>query len=346
MIPKKKQPLQQPTRMAKPTVVLWPYVFTCRSDWDVRMQWVANSLRSLDYDVYRHHKMSCCKDYPVYQGQDTCDIVIYNHADVSLIDLPQSIRAERTWFFKTTVPDRHQTTLDDLGYGSYSSITYEKPDYENATDEEVQKFFDTRVKKWLDDNACKWGNNHFSIQPELDKEDYYLVLGQCGHDEVVNHQDFGSYFPTLIGIIKELNRVGDRSIVVKLHPKMKEKDNPLEIADKIRKINPDITVYRDYSAIHPLLEKAYCVITGNSGAGFEAMMHHKPIISFAYPEYHWATYDLRKRCDLRRAIQVDNWFDRGKSDRFLHWYMDKYCFFDEPSALRRVKELLTRDGYC
>ncbi len=32
-------------------------------------------------------------------------------------------------------------------------------------------------------------------------------------------------------------------------------------------------------------------------------MHSKPMISFCFPEYHWVTYDLRKICDINKAIE-------------------------------------------
>ena len=40
------------------------------------------------------------------------------------------------------------------------------------------------------------------------------------------------------------------------------------------------------------------------------------------------------------AIDTEEWFDVQKSDNFLYWYMDEYCFYDYNSALRRIKFLL------
>ena len=84
------------------------------------------------------------------------------------------------------------------------------------------------------------------------------------------------------------------------------------------------------------------MLVGNSGAGFEAMMHDKPIISFCFPEYHWVTYDLRKICDLHAAIGLD-WFNKASQRRFLYWYMEKYCFYDYNSAKRRIDDLLEEE---
>jgi hypothetical protein len=83
------------------------------------------------------------------------------------------------------------------------------------------------------------------------------------------------------------------------------------------------------------------VLVGNSGSGFEAMMHGKPIISFCKPEYHWITYDLRKACELPGALDTDSWFRREESDTFLYWYMEEHCVHDEKSAFNRVDELIS-----
>lgn len=336
------------------TAVFWPFVYenhlgNASWSWAIRFQWLAKALQEEGFSIVQHPKFLCDIDGAIeYKGEEKCDLVVYNHCDVTQIK-GDVIKADRTWIFKPTVPDDFQTTLDELGYGSYSSITYKKPDFENVSEEEVKNFFDTRVKSWVENNTSKWGNDHFKQIDSLElSEGYYLVLGQCGGDSVVNHQDFGSYFVKLKKIIDYLIDLNDRHVVVKLHPYMngkdyiegKDEDVITNFIDSYKPLKEKVTLFGDFSSIHSFLPNAYCVVVGNSGSGFEAMMHHKPVISFCYPEYHWVTYDLRKLCDIWRAVKVEDWFDREASDKFLYWYMDKYCFYDEQSARNRVKELL------
>jgi len=338
------------------TVVFWPYVYEdhlqdASWSWATRFNWLSQAFQSEGYEVLQHPKFLCdLKGSKPYDGESDCDIVVYNHCDITQVK-GDVINAGKTFIFKPTVPDGKQTTLDELGYGSYSSITYDKPDFESISDEESGNFFDTRVKEWKDKNTSKWGENHFEPRNNLIKEnDYYLVVGQCGGDSVVNHQDFGSYFDKLKSVVNYLLALKDRHVVVKLHPYMnghsyvkgRDKDYIAEFKHQYESIsgNGDVTIIGDFTSIHSLLPDSYCVVVGNSGAGFEAMMHHKPIISFCFPEYHWVTYDLRKLCDIHRAVKVDEWFDEKLSDKFLCWYMDKYCFYDDQSAKRRIKELI------
>jgi len=344
--------------LKKRNAIFWPFRYAVHKtspelgnlnfSWEPRFRWVAQSLLSEGFNVFRHKDFICdlgdnVKTYePPFK--DYLDLIIYNHADASEIE-GNILDAERTWFFKPTVPDANQTTLDDLGYGSYSSITYEKPNFENSESHKVNCFFDHKVKSWINSNSNKWGNPFSST--EIPHDDFILIIGQCSGDSVLNRQDFGSYLSKLRVIINHLLRSSDKDIVVKLHPHMNgsnwkqgDPDVKQNFQSELSSLSNRLSVYSDKSSIHSFLPKCSAVVVGNSGSGFEAMMHDKPIISFCMPEYHWVTYDLRKVCDIRRALQTQDWFDPEKSRKFLYWYMEEYCFFDQRSSNLRVKQLL------
>ena len=281
------------------------------------------------------------------------DLCIYNCADISETKTTgNEVNCDKKLFLKPTVPDEYQATLDPLGYGSYSSITYEKPNFESVDDDKVSNFYNTKVKSWINNNQSKWGQNHFGVKEHEEEDDYILILGQCGPDSVLIRQDFGSYLFRLANLIKELVKVTDKKIIFKLHPYTNGKLATIHSAGKpimgdeekikaeFELLSPNLKVVTGFRSVHDFLPKANCVITGNSGAGFEAMMYPKPIISFCMPEYHWVTYDLRKPCDLWRALKTDDWFDAELNKKFLYWYMEEYCFFDQKSANKRLELLL------
>ena len=200
-------------------------------------------------------------------------------------------------------------------------------------------------------NDSKFCRNTLEKKGSIRDTDYFLIVGQCFGDTVVSEQDFEfTYYYKLRGICEKLSKISKDKIIVKLHPYMngKEKgefcseDEQLDnkIKYELEKISPSIEVHTGFRSIHDFLPNSKCVIVGNSGAGFEAMMHSKPIISFCQPEYHWITYDLRKICDLHRAIDTESWFDKELSDKFLYWYMKEYCFFNYKSAKDRLDDLL------
>jgi|LULM01.1.fsa_nt_gb hypothetical protein len=339
--------------------LLYPYVFGAwEEDWSRRLKWVCDVLREEGYEIYKTKdfnfltSISCPVDLSYlkeWNGEEH-EIVIYNHADLSEIKTKNLPTAKHTWFFKPTVPDEFTTTLDELGYGSYSSITYKKPPYEEVDPDEVSKFYEETVTGWIRDNDSKWGQNHFKKE-EIPYDDFYLVVGQCGGDSVVNRQDFGGYFEKLELIVLELLSVDpNRKIIVKLHPYTNgPMENPTasaglreHLTQKMEGFSTRVKVYSDFSSIHSFVPKARCIFIGNSGAAFEVMMHDKPIVSFCQPEYHWVTYDLRKTCDIYNAIKLD-WFNADSQRKFLYWYMEKYCFYDYMSTKRRIDDLLEEE---
>ena len=331
--------------------ILWHYRFDdMKASWRTQIKWIVNALHDEGFEVKKTDRFRCYGlDIPIYDHKidRDADLCIYNHTDESYI-IGNVLPAKKNWFFKPTVPDTVHTTLDEMGFGPYSPITYNKPPYENVTQVQVNEFFKGRVKTWVENKLNKWGKMMQVEDVEIPYDDYYLILGQCGGDSVVTHYDFGHYFTKLEQVAKELSRVDDRPIIVKLHPYTDGEDKPkgtykdnkfsLGLKERLEKIK-NVRVYLGKVNIHNFIPKARCVLLANSGAGFEVMMHRKPIISWGFPEYHWVTYDLRHLAELHRAIKLD-WFDADAQDKFMYWYMEKYCFFDQATANRRVKELI------
>jgi hypothetical protein len=324
--------------------VLWGYSYNdMKTNWKKQMVWLAEALRESGCEVVKKD-LKCggldAREYD-HKKDNPCDIAVYNHIDISNLT-GNVVKADHNWFFKPTVPDAVHTTLDSIGYGPYSSISFDKPAFEKVKSKDVKKYFDTKVKGWVDGSVTKWGS--FADETALPYKDYWLVLGQCGGDSVNTRHDFGSYFTKLKQVVDELARIDSRDIVVKLHPYMDGKDaKDTKFSDEFKAdleaISPKVHAYNGKCKIHNFIAGCRAVILGNSGAGFETMMHHKPIIAWGKPEYHWVSYDLRYLADLCRAIKLD-WFDAEKQDKFLYWYTENYCYYDQASCTRRVKELL------
>jgi len=321
--------------------IIWGYKFgDMKVNWANQMRWVIESLQENGFEVKQKDFICEGTNLPPYncKTDNPCDLVVYNHIDISNL-VGNVVKAKRVWFFKPTVPDGIHTTLDELGYGPFSTIGYEKPAFKGV---DMGDFFDTTVKGWIDGKINKFGT--FADYNEFSQKDYWLVLGQCGGDSVNTRHDFGDYFTKLKQVVTELARIDNRKIVIKLHPYTDGENTKTSVfSDKLAKeliaISPKVKVYTGKIGIHDFVKNCRAVILGNSGAGFEAMMHHKPIIAWGKPEYHWTSYDLRHLADLVRAIRLD-WFDVNAQDKFLYWYMEKYCFYDVRTCDRRVKELL------
>lgn len=336
----------------KKTALFWPYKFSSMTDkiWSKAVDRLIWALEKNNYEVLRHpnfhiHKPERLKLYD-FKKHSKVDLCIYNHADISSLT-KNAKKAGKNIFFKPTVPEGGYATLDPIGYGPYSSIYYERPAFDVFSKEVVQKFYETKVKKWTNNRSNKWNDFFTPEQIGVPLKDYYLIIGQCFGDEVVSRHEFGSYSVKLEQIVKELIRVDDKNVLVKLHPYMSGKDKNTEVdayvisaRERLEKISPRVKVYCGNLSMHDFLENAYCVVLANSGAGFEAMMYNKPIISWGNPEYHWVTYRLVHLADMVRAVKVYEWFDKFKQQQFFYWYTQHYCYYDNESCERRLKQLI------
>jgi hypothetical protein len=337
--------------MSEKTVLFWPYKYNdMQSDWQIPVMQLSRSFNKLGYTVLRHPHFKCHGLNEVSSLYDSekhkkVDICLYNHTDISHI-IGDIIPSNKNLFFKPTVPERGYTTLDTIGYGPYSSVTYEKPFFNKYSQGEVNDFYDIFVKRWIDQRSNKWKEHFTPENIEVKEKDYYLILGQCFGDEVITRHEFGSYEAKLHQIINELLRIDkDRTVLVKLHPYTNGKVTTTDgfaqaIADRIKEISNRVIVYSGNLSIHDFLPNCRCVFVANSGAGIEAMMHNKPIVSWGNPEYHWVTYRLLHLADIIRAIDTKNWFNKFSQQQFLYWYTRYYCFYDDDSCERRILEVL------
>ncbi|GEM_PF-1500121 len=314
-----------------------------KSSWTKQMIWLAEALKSYGFEVVSKNLTCNGLIAGTYSPEkhNPCDICVYNHTDV--FEVPGNlVEARQRWIFKPTVPDGIHTTVDILGFGPYSDISFNRPDYESVDMKDVKEFFNTKVRNWIDRGTMKYSATF--KKTAVPYEDYWLVLGQVPGDTTNTRYDFGDYNKKMAQVVKELVRIDDRDIVVKLHPYMDGITGRHTVqSDKMEKtltaLSPKVHVYKGKVDIHEFIRNCRAVILGNSGSGIDTMMHHKPIIAWGKPEYHWVAYDLRYLADLSRAIKFD-WFDMEAQDKWLYWYIEKYCYYDQNSCTRRVGDLL------
>ena len=334
-------------------VLLWNHRFDeiakC-PDWNTPYRWITESLTAQNIEVYRHPGLRLRFDVETSASLTAADLVIYSHTTARHVrgfDGPQ-------WFVKSTGPGKFHTTLDPLGYGPYSSITYEKPPFDQVSDEEVERFFEEEAGRWGNTGDSKWGKGLFG-NCEVPFEEYILVLTQTLRDETVTNMFFGDYLNSLKIVIHSLALTTDLPIVVKIHPwtdphKGFVNGQPVpsgetaiteSVLTVISAISPKVHCFTGFTSVHSFFPRARAVVLCNSGAGIEALLHKKPIISWGFPEYHWVTYDLRHACDMERALSLE-WVNQQAADRFTYWYVTQYCLYSYESAVRRVSELLDK----
>lgn len=263
--------------------------------------------------------------------EENADLHVYNHTCRDLEpDMP-----ENSIIFKPTAPTSKHFQIDTLGYANSSSITFNRPDFDNRKIDNtewnyVNDLIKERANKWDDSIMLKWK------EAKNIKDDHILIIGQKPDDETVNGFGFGDHWKKLCMII---NKLEDENLVIKLHP---SEDRKLQMEAKTIKEwkEKGHQVITGYQSIHSVLPKTKVAIVENTTAGIECMMHDVPIISYGYPDYHWITKDLRILTELKGYINDMSWFNQTISRKFLVWYIFDYLCFDIPSTQNRLGDIL------
>lgn len=271
---------------------------------------------------------------------------IYNHTYLEDITSNNFYTGKGVLFLKPTGPSPEYFTLDSLGYAASSSITYEKPFFENVDStsffsKDVPNILKSRQSKWSDREDLRFKD---SIEYNIPK-DHILLIGQMPGDETVTKFSFGNNWFKFVDIVNYLIPKYKKKLVIKLHPTLKReagKNGGWEyykrFAEEWRK--QGVLVLEDFESLYDVLPKTKLAILENSTAGIDCLIHQVPVISYGLPEYHWVTKDMRHLNMLSNYIEDMSWYNQDLSNKWVAWYCTEYQCKDLNSTVKRLKEVL------
>jgi len=259
------------------------------------------------------------------------DLNIYNHCHVSEVYTDNNI------IFKPTAPTSNHFALDTIGYANASTLAYEEPvlneDIEQMDWAHIIELRSAKTNKWDDSILLKWRKPKKEIP-----DDHILIIGQMPDDETVKGFGYGNHLYKISDIAFRLKSIGE-NFIIKLHPSYKPKDKwEKSLLNRWKKF--DFDVRTGYESVHDYLKKSRVAIVDNSTAGIECLMHGVPVISYGWPEYHWVTKNLQSLTQLDVIVNDLSWHHKADSDRFIHWYINKYLCHDVDSTAIRLKEII------
>ncbi len=257
--------------------------------------------------------------------ESPADIHFYNH-------IVNDSQSDNMIIVKPTAPTSKHFALDTLGYANSSSLAFNKPlqvemrywpkkDWDIITD-----LINKKSNKWDDSILLKWRKPKIKIP-----EDHILVIGQMPDDETVHGFGFGDHIVKLKMIVDKLH---GENVVIKLHPRYK---NPVLVKQWK---DAGHTVIDGYISIHDVLPRTRVAIIDNSTAGIECLMHQVPIISYGWPEYHWATKKLQILTELPNLVKDLDWYDKEYANNFILWYIHEYLCYDVESTKARINGII------
>lgn len=142
--------------------------------------------------------------------------------------------------------------------------------------------------------------------------------------------------------LARLAAAAKRHLVVKRHPFCADE----RLAQCLREICDGGYVHLATGSVHRLIAGADAVLVANSGVGFEALLHGRPVFSYGRAEYEGATCRLRSPGELAAVFAGQPAVDADARDRLLYYLLEVHgCDARDPlSILRRLQRILAEEG--
>ena len=107
-------------------------------------------------------------------------------------------------------------------------------------------------------------------------------------------------------------------VVIKRHPQEK-------LMEGITRLAKEPHVMFSQHSIHQIIPKATAVFTVNSGVGFEALLHKKPVYTSGHCDYHWVTRPVHNDKQLKAAVKTVNQpIDEDMIIKFMYYMLNDY----------------------
>ena len=204
--------------------------------------------------------------------------------------------------------------LDEVGVNWNSSIRFARFHPSEVDADKADYFFNGVAGHMLRENVSKLPQEarmHQPLQPAAAVVFCQEIEAQRCH-----------YLTTeqMIRTVAGHERPGP--IYVKLHPNQSKATRRTILA--VCNDFPRIRISE--ASIHDLIQAADLVVTQNSAAGFEALMHRKPVVTCAKSDFWHATLTAKTVSDLREAM---NFGPEAMADfpyeKYLYWFLDRQC---------------------
>jgi hypothetical protein len=225
---------------------------------------------------------------------------------------------------------------DREGYSGGSSLARNPDllDFSTHTTDQAEETFEYLQKHYVKANRSKYK------QPEIGgmtEEGYILVTGQlCGDSSITftnfpllgaePHAKCPNYLHTILTALGTLDRF-DIPILYKPHPKESLHPGGLNTI-----LNSFIEggFFKNVSlvnlSIHEIMKRCQGVVTINSGTGFEALLHLKPVATLGRIDYSGMTHSCSTVEDIEK---IPAYFksppSAEKVKRFIHAYLGR-CY--------------------
>ena len=224
---------------------------------------------------------------------------------------------------------------DPRGFCGFSSVVDQKFDSGQIPAADAHGFFATLCKRHIGRKMSKFQQPATgSILPK----GAIAIFLQIERDIVLRLARFS--MRDMVDMI--LAARGNRPVIIKRHPKCQD---PAIAAFLDRIHAPDAGIHVVDANLHDIFGAASHVAVINSGTGFEALLHKKPVLLFGQSDYHHAAWPINDMNDLRRGLLADG-PPINEIEKFLYWFLRQQLLSPLHGDMgRQIAERVLKQGY-
>lgn len=222
-------------------------------------------------------------------------------------------------------------TLDPQGYAGWCSVADLELDALKlgaVSLDKAETFFQERATTLISKNVSKYEQPDIAAQALPTP---YLFVGlQIINDSVQRL----AHMPmlTMLQEVSEYCRLNGLNLVVKRHPLC---TSPA-VAERLRVGEATGEFIVSSASVHQLIRGATAICVVNSGVGFEALFHLKPVYLFGKSDYRHACYEVRRPGDFAAMFRGElPLLPSATLKRYIYWLHHSH-FIDcsDPEAAR------------
>ncbi|SHK34656.1 Capsule polysaccharide biosynthesis protein [Roseomonas rosea] len=198
-----------------------------------------------------------------------------------------SVKATGRWnYAQAALP--HMLTFDRLGYAGWSSLAGVERREVLAIEQPVaDAFHAAHTEPFLAEGQSKYRQD---ASIPVEEEGFVFLPLQLPNDSVIALKHFDA--PYAEGIRRMVGSLAGEGVplVLKRHPHCTDPAIGKLLDGLVAAWPGRVSVSR--ASVHALIRRARAVLTVNSGVGFEALLHGKPVVAAGKAEYRVAATEL------------------------------------------------------
>ena len=228
--------------------------------------------------------------------------------------------------------------FDRYGYSGWAEVARDKSAQRKA--EHFSSEVDSaRTRKIVDEilakNISKYPQSE--LRESLPKGFVFFPL-QVQNDTVLRLSKFD--YLSVVERVAQIATEKRELLVIKRHPLCES-----EAVEKLLNRLKSEWVVVTSASVHECITHAKAVLCCNSGVGFEALLHDKPVFIFGESEYNAAAEKIDTLHELEKIFNVETSITNIDRWNFVHYFLS-YCCFDarDPGDIREKVERAIKES--